>query len=127
MAAGAITNWVKAQTVEQFNASVAAAGSAAVNVNVSGYTKLTVWWQLQSTTTTTDLASAAVRACRADGTTYSNQGLPTVRSVAAASDGTNVNQTTQYDVAGLDTVRISASNNNAGSKTYVITTYLATG
>ena len=125
--AGASTVWVKTDTTEQFNASVAAAGSAAVNVNTKGWSKLTVWWQLQSTTTTTDLASAAVRPARADGTTYSNQGLPTVRSVAAASDGTNVNQTNVYDVAGFDTVRISAQNNNAGAKTYVITTYLATG
>lgn len=122
-----VTNWVGEQTSEQFNASVAAAGSAAVNVSTKGYAKLTVWWQLQGTTTTTDLANAAVRSARADGTTYSNQGLPSVRSVAAASDGSNVNQTTQYDVAGIETVRISASNNNAGAKTMVITTYLSTG
>lgn len=109
---------------EQFNASVAPAGTALVSVNCHGYAQLTVVWQLLATTTAADLASAALNLYRADGATVIPGGYPTVRTLAAVSDGTNVVQENTYDVRGLARVRLIATNNNVGAKTLIVTTYL---
>lgn len=106
-----------------FNASVSNGATATVDVDVSGFTYLYVIWELLATTTATDLNTASVKPYRVDGSTLINQALPTLVSVAAASDSTNVDQQAGYDVRGILKVRIQATNNNVGAKTLVITAY----
>ncbi len=50
--------------------------------------------------------------------------MPVVRTLAPVSDGTNVVSISQIDVRGIGKVSIAGKNNNAGTKTLVVTVYL---
>lgn len=105
--------------LQAFNASVANAAQGTVDLNVRGVRRLTVFWKLLATTTTADLTLND--AIPYDGVgALMTVGLPALASSAPASDATNVVAVKQYDVSGLDRVKLRGQNNNAGSKTLVI-------
>lgn len=96
-------------------------GSTSVLVDVSGYSLLTLWYQLQATTVTGDLL-AFISLVKPDGTQGAN-GLNQIRN-SLSSDGANVNDIRQYDVSGLQTVRVTINNQNVGSKNGFVQMYL---
>jgi len=102
-------------------------GSVSTNLDVTDYDYLTVWWQLQSTTTTADLTPYIViwTADRATALGNSAGNALQFRSSGTISDGVNVNQTAQFDVHGMDKISVRALNNNVGAKNLMVTIYLA--
>jgi len=91
---------------------------------VTDYDFLTVWWQLQSTTTITDL-TVLLNNLAQDGVTVNSSGMVSIRNQVPVSDGVNVNAVYQFDVRGMDKVIAAARNNNAGTKALLATAYLA--
>ena len=105
--------------VQAFNASVAAAGTGTVDLDVRKIRELTVAWKLLATTTTTDLTLNDAVPYDANGTVLT-VALPPLASTAAASDGTNVVAIKQFDVSGFEKVQLRGKNNNIAAKTLVI-------
>ena len=100
-------------------------GVGTADLNVDAASQLTVWFQLQNTTTPGDLTGTGVSVFRADGVTASPIGMPSSRSGgAAASDGTHVNVFMQWDVRGISKVRLVMVNNNVAAKNGLFTCYL---
>lgn len=110
---------------EIINKSVTGGGGiATVDLDCQGHDQLTVVAQLMATVTVGDLTAFAARTYRADGAALILSDLPTVRAVAAASDGANVVAQGVYDIRGMKKVQVRATNANVGAKTLVVTAYL---
>ena len=105
--------------------SVAPAGSATADLDVSGYTSLLVGATLAGTVTPADL-SFSMKPLDDDGTTLFNLEPSTLSSVAAAAVGPDVLALKRYDVRGLKKVRITVGNANVAAKTATVRTYAGT-
>jgi hypothetical protein len=108
------------------NQSIASGATATVDVNVEGYSFLTVFWQLMGTTTGGDLTLQQVLPYKGDGTTVVLTPLPSIRAQTPVSDGANINAAQQLDVRGIKKIQIQAKNNNVGAKICTITVMLGT-
>ena len=113
----------RTQALTVANIPAGTAGTADLNVDAASL--LSVWFQLQGTTTPADLTNTGVCLFRVDGVTASPIGMPNLRSGgAAASDGTAVNIFMQFDVRGISKVRLTMQNNNIAATTGLFTCYL---
>lgn len=131
--AASVSAGTRNETVDKFggveaiqqviNESIPAAGSTYFDLDVTGFSSLTVWFRLLATVTPADL-TGWIGLFADDGVTVATNGFATVRTVAAASDGTNVNQFNQYDVRGIAKVRVNVKNGNAAAKVGVANVYL---
>ena len=104
------------------NQSINNGQSATFDLDVSGWSNLTVYFQLQNTTTTADGTQIA-RIFAPDGT-VAPINLPNIRIVNFTSDGTHINSFAQYDVRGISKLRVGITNNNVAAKTAVVNVYL---
>lgn len=105
--------------------SVAPAGSATADIDVSGYGSLLVAATLLGTVTVGDLSFSA-RPLDADGTTLLNQELPITVQTAIGVVGADVIGLKRYDVRGLRMVRITVGNANVAAKNATVRTYAGT-
>jgi hypothetical protein len=94
--------------------SVASGASKTVDVDCRRVRTLTVIWRLLGTTTVGDLTLNDALPMLQDGTVIP-VGLAAVTSVAPVSDGANVVAMKQYNVSGLERLRLTAKNNNVGA------------
>lgn len=106
------------------NGAVLTGVTVTKDVDVTGYRTLTIIASLLATITPADLSGVGIKAYRADGTTITLLSLPAKASVAAASDGTNVNQLLTVDVTGFVKIRVQATNSNAGTLNMILTAYM---
>lgn len=97
------------------NTSINAAATATADINVAGGHVLTVIFRLRGTVTTADMTNQKVIAYIPDGSTVIGASLQTQASGAAAVGSGDIWAYTSYDLRGVQKVRASFTNNNAGS------------
>jgi hypothetical protein len=110
-----------------FNASIASGALGTVDLDVSGYSFVTAWWQLLGTTTAADMTVPSIFPYKGDGLTLLPITLPALRTQVPVSDGANINAWQQLDIRGFKKVQFSFKNNNVGAKVGTITVMLGTG
>src|SRR6186997_3125986 len=107
-----------------YDQSVAATTTVTTgDIDVSGYTEMTVIWRLMATVTGADLTLNDAKPTVEDpaGTdVFVDQAMASQSAVAPASDGANVVAQKTYRLAGLKTIRITGRNNNLAAKTLKI-------
>lgn len=101
--------------------SVGTGAQGTVDVDTRRVRKLTVVWRLLATTTPADLTlNDALPFVQPTDSAPVLVPLPATANTAPASDGTNVVAVKQYDVSGVERVRLRAQNNNVGSKSLTV-------
>lgn len=111
------------QDKQVVNVAIATTASAFFDLDVSGWSKLTLWLQLQGTTVATDGVTIA-QVFKPDGSAVCLTNFPATRSTGFSSDGTNINNWLQYDISGVHKIRVGLTNNNALTKTGQVQVYL---
>jgi hypothetical protein len=94
--------------------STASGTTKTADVDVRRLRTLTVFYKLAGTVTAADLTVNDPTPFDLTGAVMT-AGLPPELTIAPASDGVNVVAVRRYDVAGVERVRVSAKNNNAGA------------